>query len=66
MYRRRNNGDTYVGQNGFTYDNPWVVSYNPYLTWRYQAHINVEVCASIQAIKYIYKYIYKGSDRATL
>jgi len=22
MYRRRNNGDTYVGQNGFIYDNP--------------------------------------------
>jgi len=33
MYRRRNNGHTYVGQNGFTYDNPWVVPYNPYLTW---------------------------------
>jgi len=43
-----------------------VVPYNPYYIWRYQEHINVEVCASIQAIKYIHKYIYKGSDRATL
>jgi len=31
MYRRRNNGDTYVRQCGFTYDNRWVVPYNPYL-----------------------------------
>jgi len=66
LYRRRNNGDTYVGRNGFSYDNRWVVPYNPYLSYRYQAHINVEVCASIQAIKYIHKYIYKGSDRTTL
>jgi len=26
----------------------------------------VEVCASVQAIKYIHKYIYKGSDRTTI
>ncbi|KAI9829392.1 MAG: hypothetical protein M1826_005712 [Phylliscum demangeonii] len=30
---------------------------------RYQAHINVEICASVQAIKYIHKYIYKEFDR---
>ena len=66
LYRRRNTGDTYIGRNGFAYDNRWVVPYNPYLSWRYQAHINVEVCASVQAIKYIHKYIYKGSDRTTI
>ena len=66
LYRRRNTGDTYIGRNGFTYDNRWVVPYNPYLSWRYQAHINVEVCALVQAIKYIHKYIYKGSDRTTI
>src|SRR6266436_3848816 len=32
----------------------------------YDCHINVEICASIKAIKYIHKYIYKGHDRATL
>ena len=49
-----------------TVGNEWVVLYNPYLTWKYKAHINVEVCGTIRAIKYIYKYIYKGSDRSTM
>jgi len=30
----------------------------------YQCHINVEVCSSITAVKYLYKYVYKGDDRA--
>jgi hypothetical protein len=29
-------------------------------------HINVEICASVKAIKYIHKYIYKGHDRTTI
>ena len=29
-------------------------------------YINVEVCAFIQSIKYIHKYIYKGNDCTTL
>jgi len=32
----------------------------------YSAYINVELYASIVAVKYIYKYIYKGFDRTTL
>jgi hypothetical protein len=31
---------------------------------RYQCHINVEVCSSITVVKYFYKYVYKGHDRA--
>jgi hypothetical protein len=49
---------------GFVFDNRWVVPYNPYLTMWYQCHINVEVCSSITAVKYLYKYVYKGHDRA--
>jgi hypothetical protein len=30
----------------------------------FNCHINVEVCTSIAAIKYLYKYVYKGHDRA--
>ena len=45
-------------------DNRWVVPYNAYLLKRYECHINVEVCTSVQAVKYVFKYIYKGSDRA--
>jgi len=73
QYRRRDNGQSFQVplRNGppgatFTVDNRWVVPYNPYLSWKYKAHINVEVCASINAIKYIHKYIYKGSDQTTL
>ncbi|KAG1469845.1 hypothetical protein G6F56_003027 [Rhizopus delemar] len=46
--------------------NEWVVPYNPYLSKKYKAHINVESCASVQAIKYINKYVYKGQDRSTV
>ena len=47
-------------------DNWWVVPYIPYLMWHYRAHINTEICASINVIKYLNKYIYKGPDRMTL
>src|SRR2546421_9403822 len=41
----------------------WVVPYNPYLLLKYNSHVNVEVCSTICAIKYLYKYVYKGHDR---
>ncbi|UPX12183.1 uncharacterized protein EKO05_0002747 [Ascochyta rabiei] len=47
-------------------NNSWVVPYNPGLLRKYWAHINVEVCGTIHAIKYVHKYIYKGTDRAVL
>lgn len=43
-------------------DNYFVVLYNPYLSRHFEAYINVKVCISVQAIKYIRKYIYKGSE----
>ncbi len=46
-------------------DNWWIISYNLHLATKYHAHINVEICSSISAIKYLYKYVYKGPDHAT-
>ena len=47
-------------------DNHWIVPFNPFLSMKYKAHINVEVCSTITALKYLYKYVYKGPDRATI
>ena len=51
---------------GNNVDNRWVVSYNPWLSKKYQAHINVEACMSVKAVKYLYKYIYKGHNCANI
>ena len=40
--------------------------YNAYLLQKYDAHINVEVCASVKSVKYLFKYVFKGHDRATV
>jgi len=68
-YRRRNNGQTFTiclpnsGPNIQTIiDNRCVVPYSLNLCHSYKAHINVEVCGSVRAVKYIHKYIYKGGD----
>ncbi|KAG2203527.1 hypothetical protein INT46_011432 [Mucor plumbeus] len=66
-YKRRNDGRLVQRRlkNGqmVNMDNRWVVPYNPFLCAKYDAHINVEACASINAIKYVFKYVYKGHDR---
>jgi hypothetical protein len=49
---------------GIELDNRWVVSHNVYFSTKYDAHINVEVCNNIRVVKYLFKYIYKGHDRA--
>lgn len=36
-----------------------VIPYNHYLAGKYKAHINVEICGSVKAVKYIHKYIHK-------
>jgi hypothetical protein len=63
LYRRR--PDSHPAMKGdHPIDNRDVVPYNACFSKRYQAHINVEVVASIKAVKYLYKYTYKGHDRA--
>ncbi|GJU47770.1 helicase [Tanacetum coccineum] len=64
VYRRRDSKIQAV-KGKFTYDNKYVVPYNRYLLIKYQAHINVEWCNRSKAIKYLFKYLNKGPDRAT-
>ncbi|XP_049302040.1 uncharacterized protein LOC125775446 [Bactrocera dorsalis] len=45
-----------------TVDNGWVVPYSPILPKAFKAHINVEYCNSVKSIKYICKFVNKGSD----
>ena len=71
-YRRRSTSDggfsTTVRIRGCDVEvnNSNIVPYNAWLLMKYRAHINVEYCSSIKAVKYLYKYIFKGSDQATV
>lgn len=59
-YRKRCLHD--VSKWGISLSDEWVVPYNPFLLSKYDAHINVEICASIKSYKHIYKYICKAAD----
>jgi len=69
-YARPNNGCTFTKclsqSHTHVFTNHDVVPYNPYLLAKYDCHINVEISASVKAVKYIHKYVYKGHDRATV
>lgn len=65
LYRRRNDGRAVIiGHHEV--DNRWVVPYSPYLSGKYNCHINVECASSLRSVKYPFKYIHKGGDRATV
>jgi PIF1-like helicase/Helitron helicase-like domain at N-terminus len=72
LYRRRKPEDggftctKIVGRNEVVLDNSWVVPYCPLLSRIFDGHINVEYCNSVKSIKYICKYIHKGSDQAVV
>ena len=57
-YRRRNRFKT--NWKNFEIGDEFVVPYNAYLLMKFDAHINVEVCSYFTAVKYLYKYVYKG------
>ncbi|XP_021771182.1 uncharacterized protein LOC110735317 [Chenopodium quinoa] len=64
QYRRRQNRKPII-VNGREVDNRWVVPYNRDLCVKYNAHINVERVGARSVVKYLYKYVTKGQDRAT-
>jgi hypothetical protein len=65
IYQRRDMKHTIL-VHGIELDNCWVVLHNVYLSTKYDAHINIEVYNNIHAVKYLFKYVYKGHDRATI
>ncbi|XP_074099928.1 uncharacterized protein LOC141528005 [Cotesia typhae] len=62
-YRRRDNGITFT-RNQSLFNNQHVVPYNATLLLTFNCHINVEVVSTVSAVKYLYKYVYKGHDKA--
>ncbi len=65
IYQRKDTGRTILVHD-IELDNHWVVPHNVYLLTKYDAHINVVVLHNICAIKYLFKYIYKGDDHVTV
>lgn len=41
-----------------------VVPYNPWILMTFNCHCNVQVCCSRACIGYLYKYVFKGVDKA--
>jgi hypothetical protein len=64
LYRRRNLHQ--ISLNERTIGDEWVVPYSPYLLLKFNAHINVELCAGEGSMKYLYKYLHKGPDMAIM
>lgn len=61
-YRRRKTSH-FVQRGEIQLDNTYVVPYNRLLCLIFHAHINVEYCGWSMLIKYLFKYISKGTDR---
>lgn len=66
QYRRRclYSAQVTKGTHQVTVTDRDIVPYNPRLLLRFNCHINVELCAAAHAIRYLFKYVTKGPDRA--
>ena len=72
-YKRRSpeNGGNFFYKNvkgkNIKIDNRWIVPYSPFMSLRYNCHINWErIISSGKCIAYLYKYQTKGVDKAML
>ncbi|XP_053202450.1 uncharacterized protein LOC128387301 [Panonychus citri] len=69
LYRRQNTRKSYAHRTGgvtVDVDNSWVVPYNKFLLKYFKCHLNVEICCTVKAMKYLYKYVYKGYDQSNI
>ncbi|PIC23966.1 hypothetical protein B9Z55_017476 [Caenorhabditis nigoni] len=70
MYRRRDDGRSVAFKTKnfgvIQLDNRSVVPYNKYLSRKFRSHANLEICGNVGAVKYLYKYLYKGTSRAAI
>lgn len=51
-----------AGKGSVDIDNRWMVPYNPFITAKFNCHINVESVATFRTVKYYFKYVHKGPD----
>ena len=58
------NDGHFVVKNGVKLHNDMVLPYNPSLLLKYDCHFHVEVVSTIHSIRYLFKYVYKGHDKA--
>ena len=65
LYQRPNNG-VHTEVHGSCLDNHYDVPYNGYLLAKFNCHINVELCTIIKIVKYIYKYVHKSYNIASV
>ncbi|KAK0415075.1 hypothetical protein QR680_011759 [Steinernema hermaphroditum] len=63
LLRRPDNGEC-SSRNPAT--NQYVVAYNKKLLLKYEAHINVEIISNLHVLKYLFKYLFKGFNRALI
>ena len=59
LYRRGYNSGT-IEVGGIKLGNRLVVPYNPWISMKFNANINIENCSTGSAVKYLYKYVYKA------
>lgn len=65
LYFRPDDGRVHM-VHGVPIDNRWIVPHSPFFCALFDCHINVECAASLASFKYVFKYIQKGPDRASL